>query len=383
MSFRGRIQRALARTLTREPFAIAYSGGGDSTALLHALGDRVAFAVIVDHGLSEGSAERTDLAVTRAKAMGVETVVRSWSDPDKTAQQAAARQARYNLIGETLRERGLETLLTAHTLTDAVETAIMSDGAAMIRPVTYAPVWPGLLRVDVVRPMLEISRAEVRSYLSQNGLPFIDDPANADTRFARVRARERVTRGAELDLRSEMEDWRDALHAEAVSWAEWLPEIASSPSGELLVPHDVPTALFRLALASAGGVSKLTDIRRVEALMNTGGTLGGAFTFIEPGGLRLGRDPGAILGRDAVVPMMPLPLDQFQDMIWDGRFRVRTETPGLLLSPLGGRGPKRTLPAVRKDGEVIATPLQDGPVLFESLALPRLRRLVEAQRRCG
>ena len=382
MSFQGRIQRALARTLTRAPFAIAYSGGGDSTALLHALRDRATFAVIVDHRLSEGSEARTRKAVARAETMGVETVACVWSDADRTSQQASARRARYGLIGEVLRERGVTQLLTGHTLTDAVETEMMSEGAAMIRPVTHAPVWPALLDIDVVRPMLGVSRAEVRTYLKREALGFIEDPANDDTRFARVRARATVTADHEVELQERMEVWRDRLMAEAEAYLQVLPHVLLTETGGLHVPSGTPPSLFRFALACAAGGDRLAPLSRVEAVMELDGTLAGAKVTSVAKGWRLERDPGAVLGREGVEPVAPRTLSGRECVVWDGRFRIRSPGEDVTVRAKGGHGPRATLP-VLDTGESSLSPLDSHSVLFEPLALSRLQRIVAAQLRCG
>ena len=371
----------MARTLTREPFAVAYSGGGDSAALLHALRDRVAFAVIVDHRLSEGSEARTREAVARAEAMGVEVVVCVWSDAGRSPQQASARRARYTLIGSVTRERGVTQLLTGHTLTDAVETEVMSEGAAMIRPVTHAPVWPALLNIDLVRPMLGVSRAEVRTYLKREALDFIEDPANDDTRFARVRARATVTADHEVELRERMEVRRDELMAEAEAWVRVLPDVSLTETGGLHVPSKTPPPLFRFALACAAGGDSLAPMSRVEAIMRSGGTLAGAKVTSRAKGWRLERDPGAVLGREGVAPVAPQTLNARECVVWDGRYRVCSPGENVTVRAKGGHGPKGTLP-ILDTGEASISPLDDSD-LFEPLAMSRLQRIVAAQLRCG
>ena len=362
--------------------AVAYSGGGDSTTLLHALRERVAYAVIVDHQLSEGSDTRTELAVSRAEAMGVEVVRLRWDDPRRKAQQAAARVARYSLMGEALRARGVGTLLTGHTLTDAVETRVMSDGLSVMLPVTYAPVWPGLRGVDVVRPMLGVKRGEVRGYLKREGLAWIDDPANEDDRFRRVQVRRGVKAADEIQMREDFDVLRDAVANEAHALLREVEGANMDAMGRVLLPLDASARLMQVALCCAAGASDFPPIAKVEALMGRGGTLSGAKA--ERGGLwKLSRDPGAVLGRDGVEAIGEVRVKAAEAVVWDGRFLVKAAVPGLTLDAVGGDGPKAVLPALRRGDEIVATPIMEGPGRFVALALPRLRRILEARARCG
>jgi len=100
-----------------ERFAIAFSGGGDSTALVHGLRDQSPIIFIVDHGLRNGSDIEARAAYDFARGIGLTTEILTWSPPPMTTGlQAKARKARYGLLGEACRRHGLTHLLTGHTL---------------------------------------------------------------------------------------------------------------------------------------------------------------------------------------------------------------------------------------------------------------------------
>lgn len=185
------------------PLSVAFSGGGDSTALLFIvcawakLRARPVFALIVDHGLRTGSNEEARLAAKRAQAMGAKAKILRWEGvkPD-TGIQEKARHARYELLGEACRQSGSVQLLLGHTRDDQAETLFMRAqkqsgwrGFAGMRSRRLAPIWPELYGVEIVRPLLDVSREELRRFNVENSLEFIDDPSNENHKFARIRAR--------------------------------------------------------------------------------------------------------------------------------------------------------------------------------------------------
>ena len=105
--------------------AIAFSGGGDSTAMLHAFRDdpRITHAFIVDHALREGSDIEAKIAANFAQQLGYQVQIKRWKHQDiKTGLQAKARHARYQALGQMCRAEGLSHLMTAHSEDDQAET---------------------------------------------------------------------------------------------------------------------------------------------------------------------------------------------------------------------------------------------------------------------
>jgi tRNA(Ile)-lysidine synthase len=180
------------------------SGGGDSLALLHLLTDwararraPLPVALIVDHRLRKGSTADARRAASWAKALGLETIllVRHGAAPSGDVE-AAAREARYRLMGDWLAERGMAALYVAHTRDDQAETFLLRlargsglDGLSAMQPVARYPV-AGYRQLSLVRPLLDFGRAELRAHLTEIGQEWLDDPMNKDPRFARARIRE-------------------------------------------------------------------------------------------------------------------------------------------------------------------------------------------------
>jgi tRNA(Ile)-lysidine synthase len=169
---------------------VAVSGGADSLALVaatayvgHHRGHRVR-ALVVDHGLQEGSAKIARDAAAAAKSLGAdEAEVRRTDVTGPGGPEAAARKARYRALA------GHDLVLLGHTLDDQAETVLLGLGrgsgprsVAGMRP--HDPPWG--------RPLLAVARATTRAACAELGVEPWDDPHNAEARFTRVRLRTEV-----------------------------------------------------------------------------------------------------------------------------------------------------------------------------------------------
>jgi tRNA(Ile)-lysidine synthase len=175
---------------------VAVSGGGDSVALLHALlalGQRVA-AGHVHHGL-RGAAADADLAfvATLSHALGVPFVHArvDAATRDGRSPEARARTLRYAALEELRADGGFAHIATAHQREDQAETllfrALRGTGIGGL-----ASIRPSLDGGRVLRPLLALSRAELRDYLAARGLAHREDASNADLSIPRNRLRAEV-----------------------------------------------------------------------------------------------------------------------------------------------------------------------------------------------
>lgn len=184
------------------PLIVALSGGGDSMALLH-LAARAApgrlTAITIDHGLRDVSAELA-LCAEAAERLDIPHEVLRWHWDGQGNLQAEARAARRALLGARARALGASVLL-GHTADDQAETVIQRlgrgsgiDGLAGMSAQTRRD------GISWRRPMLALSRADLRDWLRAEGLRWADDPSNEDPRFGRVRARQIMAALADLGL---------------------------------------------------------------------------------------------------------------------------------------------------------------------------------------
>lgn len=175
------------------PAIIGLSGGPDSLALVAAAAaeGKDVRAVVVDHGLQEGSADVARRAVAAAERMGVpaEVVrVEVGAAPGESVE-AVAREARYAALAEVANRDGRE-IWVAHTREDQAETLLL--GALRGNPAGMAPVSVLESGPRLVRPFLTIRRADTAGACEELGLQAWHDPMNNDLAYQRVSIRKRI-----------------------------------------------------------------------------------------------------------------------------------------------------------------------------------------------
>jgi tRNA(Ile)-lysidine synthase len=179
---------------------LAVSGGGDSMALLHlaaALQQQEAglgeFTVVhVDHRLRSGSGDEGNLVAARAAALGLRCERRSVECGKPPGVAARARRERYRILAEVAREIDASAVVTAHHADDQLENLLIALGRG--RGLS-GMAWSRRLAAGVrlLRPLLAVTRAELRSCCARLEVPFCEDPGNLDPSTLRGRLRMRVT----------------------------------------------------------------------------------------------------------------------------------------------------------------------------------------------
>jgi len=179
--------------------ALAVSGGGDSLALLDCA-DRwrrnlpsppELVVLSVDHGLGRSSKQDAEAVVGLARDRGLAAKYLCWTGKKPQGDiEAAARAARYRLLLGAARQAGASHLLLGHHRDDQAETMLLrlARGSglfglgAMRREIATGDM-------IVFRPFLAIPRARLTETIAIAGLTPVEDPMNADPRFARTRLR--------------------------------------------------------------------------------------------------------------------------------------------------------------------------------------------------
>ena len=333
--------------------AVAFSGGSDSLATLVAAkswADRVGREVValtVDHRLNPDSARWTADAQRTALALGAGWVGLSWTgDKPITGLPAAARQARHRLLAQGAREVDASVILFGHTADDREESELIrvdTPGLGYLREWSASPVWPEGRDVFVMRPLLQARRADLRTWLTELGLGWLDDPANTDPRYARTRARATLAMGgtgggAPIDEVNDQD------------LARLLEQVTVTDDGRLILARDIvreapPGSLRRLlgaaVLCASGGVTPARGAvlaRLVAGLVSAPAftaTLCGARITAEKLAVVFAREPGEAQRRGASAS--PMTLTKGTGQIFDGRFELVALAPGLRATPLAGR----------------------------------------------
>jgi tRNA(Ile)-lysidine synthase len=280
---------------------VLVSGGGDSVALLDVavrIGAGVS-ALHVNYGLREGAAGDEAFVRELCERLGVPLVVERGTLPEGGNLQERARDLRYALA----ERHAEEDYAAAHTASDQAETVLYR---LAVSPGSRALHGMEARRGRLVRPLLEVTREEVREYLRARGLEWREDPSNADRRFARARVRHglldalrEVGPAAERSVAETARQLREEAEVLDRAVDEALAELGGGPAVSLGELRGMPAAVRRLVLRRlAGRALSRRELDEVLALGDAGGTrsldLGGGLRAVsEYGTLRFGREAGA------------------------------------------------------------------------------------------
>ena len=311
-------------------------------------------AITVDHGLNPAAPDWSRLCAQAARAAGAAWIERRWSgDKPPTGLPAAARQARHALVAEAAREAGARVILFAHTADDIKEADWMrARGAPLgaLREWSPSPVWPEGRDLMLLRPLLDERRAALRDWLTARGRDWIEDPANADERFGRSRARRSLSLLplGEGGSRSETDEGRIVEQVARTGPSPFRAPDRSAPGrtsplplGEGFVVDRLipPSALAAALLCASGQVVPPRGPRldHLSARLKTGenftATLAGARIVATADRILIGRETGELRRR----PVPDLVLTPGRPAVWDGRFEITIDTPGWRVTAAAGR----------------------------------------------
>lgn len=285
--------------------AVAVSGGADSVCLLHVLLQlaprwNLSLSVLhLNHGL-RGAESREDAEFVRclASSLGLPCTVR---EADVAASQGnleqAARAARLAFFRDQIASGAAHRVAVGHTRSDQAETVLFrflrgsgTAGLAGIRPVTSG---------GIVRPLLDVDRADVEQFLRRCGVPWRQDSSNRSLEFARNRIRHELLpqlagqwNPAIAQTLAHTADW--AL-AEESWWEEEMDRLAPTCLSEIhgcillnvaslrALPLAAARRLVRRAMERAKGDLRGIGFEHIAAVLNTAASAKGAGRCQAPG----------------------------------------------------------------------------------------------------
>jgi tRNA(Ile)-lysidine synthase len=261
---------------------VAVSGGADSVFLLHALHELGLAATVlhINHGL-RGAESDGDEEFVRGLATRRGLSIHVFIAPVFTGNtEQEARRFRYEFFAERIAAGHCEAVATGHTLDDQAETVLYrflrgagTAGLSGIHPVTES---------GIVRPLIELRRDEIRTWLEARGLAWREDRSNLDEDFARNRIRLRhlpdlaaslnpalaeVLAATATWARGEEDYWDGELSRLEAQYLHLAPEtvlIRTEPFLEL--PAGVQRRLLRRGIARVRGSLRAIDFRHIEAM---------------------------------------------------------------------------------------------------------------------
>ena len=238
--------------------AVAYSGGLDSSALLHLAHAYAArhgvelFAFHIHHGLSVNANAWLDHCQARCLELGVTFEARRVTlEVGKSGIEAAARKSRYAALGQLCHMHDVPLMLTAHHLDDQAETVLLqllrgsgSAGLSGMDAANTAPDLLGNLELVMARPLLGASRAQLEAYVGEHALSYVDDESNTDPRYARNALRHQVMPALAQAFPGFQERFaRSARHAQSAQ--RLLVELAEADLANCLIGDCIDVAKLR------------------------------------------------------------------------------------------------------------------------------------------
>jgi len=339
---------------------IAVSGGGDSMALLHltqawaGARDVTITAITVDHNLREGSADEAAQVGRWCAALNIAHHVVVWGDWDHQGNlQDAARQARYRIINEW---RGdTEHILIGHTLDDQAETLLLrlKRGSGVDGMTGMKPVLKHSSGMTLIRPLLNITRQDLRDYLLACKQPWFDDPSNENVAFDRIAMRQLLpqleTAGISLNrfalMATHMQRAQDALNHTAQDVFRTIgcqhgTDLIFDQAGFFAAHSETQSRLLSAGLCWISGNAyrpRFEALQRALSEVQDGTTssLHGCLIYRHKNTLRMTREYAATcIGSDKTL--------------WDGRWKIAGVNADHQVRSLGEDGAAQLENTVRK-----------------------------------
>jgi tRNA(Ile)-lysidine synthase len=331
----------------RLKLGVAVSGGSDSMAVLHLMvqaGWDVR-AVTVDHRLRAAAADEAAFVGRLCAGLGVGHDILVWDHGAvKGNLMDAARQARYDLMAAWARAQGMTHVVLGHTADDQAETFLMGlartaglDGLSGMR---LGWTHQG---VTFLRPFMQVSRAQLRGYLQEQGLPWVDDPSNEDDRFTRIKARRVLDAlkplGITADQLARVADNLAAVQTVVRQvTAEAARDVVQEQAGGVVIDrrgfHALqPELQRRILIGALAWMSGAIHPPRADALdrvqdaitQGKGATLAGCRIRVTATTIRILREPRALAPRETPTTA-----------VWDHRWRLEgPHAAGLTIRALG------------------------------------------------
>ncbi len=281
----------------RRKYLIGVSGGRDSVALLHMLhaaGFRKLVVCHLNHAL-RGRASTQDAAFVKRLAKGLDypceiqrVEVKSLASENKISIEVAARNARHQFFSQVAKAHRCPRVFLAHHADDQVETVLINlfrgtglRGIAGMRAVAEHKI--DGRKIQFLRPLLEVWRADINDYLKGKGLAYRDDASNESDFALRNRVRlsllPELKRLFERDVRAAVHRLSQLAESENAALEAFInrdyPEFCQQGKLSVKALRDLPDALQRRVIREWLSNSGITgtgyrEIEEVRSLIPVG-----------------------------------------------------------------------------------------------------------------
>ena len=174
----------------QDEYIVAFSGGEDSSVLLHAMvqlmvDKKIKLRTIhINHNLQRNAHEVSDHCSQTSKEYGIKHSSYDIHIDKSSNVEEKCREQRYKILQEHSHRD--ELILTAHHLNDQIETFFlrMLRGSSL-KGLKSMETYSTLNDRTIIRPLLGITKSQIQSYRQENNINYIDDMSNSDVRFDR------------------------------------------------------------------------------------------------------------------------------------------------------------------------------------------------------
>ncbi|HEY1162175.1 MAG TPA: tRNA lysidine(34) synthetase TilS [Candidatus Dormibacteraeota bacterium] len=364
---------------------VAVSGGPDSTALLVATREQGydVVAAHYDHALQAGSLAAGEHVAGLCLRLGIELLTERRTAPlPQGSVQAAARTLRYDFLERARATAAADVVALAHTADDVVEGVVLhlmrGCGLAGLRGMPAS-------RGFFVRPLLSVWRRDVLDFLGRRGIIALEDPANVNTAYARVKVRREILPALERDRPGIQLRFHAAAQSAATIQESIATQAAVALQGEALdravvarLPEPVAAELMRMLYAREGGAQPALSRLHLKSMLRLALPGRGGRGVDLPGGLRL-RIVGETMqivasqtsstrrdrvgSRLEVTPCSGCADPHAAHFKMGVDLRLGFRRPGLTMRPRGGRG-TRKLQDIFVDARVPREDRDTWPLVF-------------------
>jgi len=301
---------------------LAVSGGADSTALMWLAAQwaktcgrlQTLHVLTIDHGLRDSAANDARQVCKWASALGLGCDILAWQHDEPTSRvQEKARTGRYQLMSDWCASNGFDGVITAHHGDDQAETMLMrlarGSGVDGLSGMSERSEIFGL---TVFRPLMNVTCNDLRNVLKQADHDWLEDPANSDENYERVRVRGAMSTMEQVGIdrqalnlsakrlsraRSALEMVADEFMGKGVTVFDTGHCVIERASFESQ-PDEIQIRVLTRLVMWAGGAQVAVRMAKVERLLervnSAKHTLAGAQIAVRKNTLVIGREFGRI-----------------------------------------------------------------------------------------
>ena len=339
----------------KSTFAVSVSAGVDSMTLLH-LSDKWAkknkkklFIISYNHNIRKDSQKEVECVELESKKLGWQHQALKWEKPSKKNILEDARNARYEAISKLCKKKNIDVLFLGHHLDDLVETFFIRIlKKSKIEGLCPMKINRKIFGINMVRPLLKISKKSIYDYARQNNIQFFEDPSNYNSKYIRTKIRMFLSKNDDLKLslvKSVKLFCRLRLYFDKHILKFFLDNVVLKSEGYIVInkknllklPNFLISKILEKAIISVGNrkypprsstLTKLTEtlVKNINTTVSAAGCL-----------VKIQNEIVLVFREFNYIKNLSLTLNNGEEGLWDNKFIISnlSEETKILVSPLG------------------------------------------------